>query len=230
LASEVLAHFAWDYDDALVWMHAARDRVRAGGAPSLGYGCHDRVVVSLGRNTPEADVLALPEVERASGIVRRIERGGGATIHGPGQVVVYPVIELVAAQLDVPRLTDALETSVVEVLDELGLVGVPGEGRERGVYVGGRKIASVGFRVERGVVTHGLAFNVSNDLEPFGWIATCGVRERPMTSVARELDSEKVPLREIAEGLALRVSKRCVIGWHEEEEHSVEPVGGRIDD
>lgn len=202
----------WPYDDALRWMEAMRERVIAGGPMAIGVGEHEREVVTLGRHTAEDEVLAPDELERRGASVVRIERGGGATAHGPGQLVCYPIIELSRLGLDVPGLTSALELAVVDVLAELGVDAAPG-GEERGVYVGPAKIASVGFRVVRGVITHGLALNLDNDLSLFDLIATCGRVSRPMTSVARELgrgfdESER---ERVARSLARRVASRVVL-------------------
>lgn len=193
-------------------MEQTRERVIAGGAMAIAVGEHDREVVTLGRHTPEHDVLAPAALEERGASVVRIERGGGATAHGPGQLVCYPVVDLPRLGLDVPGLTSALEAAVVDVLDALGVSAQPG-GEERGVYVGHAKIASVGFRVVRGVVTHGLALNLDNDLSLFALIATCGRAARPMTSVAREARRffDETEREQVARSLARRVASRVVL-------------------
>lgn len=210
--AELYVRPRWPYEEALRWMEAVRDRVIAGGAMAIGVGEHDGEVVTLGRHTPEGEVLAPEALVRRGAAIVRIERGGGATAHGPGQLVCYPIIDLGRLGLDVPGLTSALELAVVDVLEELGIQAAPGE-PERGVYVGTAKIASVGFRVTRGVITHGLALNLDNDLSLFDLIATCGRAGRPMTSAAREA-GRKFDEREreqVARSLARRVASRVVL-------------------
>ena len=105
--------------------------------------------------------------------VVHVDRGGQVTYHGPGQLVVYPLIDLKRARLGIRDLVTCLEASVIEMCSELG---VEAETRcdAPGVYVSGRKLASIGLRVRRGGSFHGLALNVSNDLEPFTRINPCG--------------------------------------------------------
>ncbi len=101
------------------------------------------------------------------------DRGGQVTYHGPGQLIAYLLLDLRRAGLGVRRLVDLLERSVIEVLAAQG-VGAAARPDAPGVYVEGAKIASLGLRVRRGCSYHGLALNVSLDLEPFGRINPCG--------------------------------------------------------
>jgi len=105
--------------------------------------------------------------------VVQTDRGGQVTYHGPGQLVVYLLISLREAGLGIRGLVSVMEQSVIDLL---GTRGIAAEARPDapGVYVGGRKIASLGLRVRRGCTYHGLALNVCNDLEPFGRINPCG--------------------------------------------------------
>lgn len=116
--------------------------------------------------------------------VVQIDRGGQVTYHGPGQLMVYPLIDLRRAGVGVRALVGALERSVVDLLAASGI-----EGSLRpdapGVYVDGRKLASVGLRVRRGASYHGMALNVDLDLEPFTRINPCGYAGLEMTDLAR---------------------------------------------
>src|ERR1700755_1190810 len=113
----------------------------------------------------------------------QIDRGGQVTYHGPGQLVVYPLIDLRRSGLGIRDLVTALERSVIDLAAEYG---VTAEARRDapGVYVEGRKLASVGIRVRRHASYHGLAMNVSLDLEPFGRINPCGYQGLQMTQLA----------------------------------------------
>ena len=135
-------------------------------------------VFTLGMNASRAHVLAPGDIP-----VVQIDRGGQVTYHGPGQLVVYPLIDLRRSGLGVRDLVTALERSVIDLAADHGLIA---EARRDapGVYVEGRKLASVGIRVRRGASYHGLALNVSLDLEPFGRINPCGYQGLQMTQLA----------------------------------------------
>ena len=134
-------------------------------------------VFTLGMNASAAHVLAPGDIP-----VVQIDRGGQVTYHGPGQLVVYPLIDLRRAGLGIRDLVTALERSVIDLASEFG---VSAECRRSapGVYVDGRKLASVGIRVRRGASYHGLAVNVSLDLEPFKRINPCGYEGLEMTQL-----------------------------------------------
>jgi len=125
-------------------------------------------VYTLGMNADPAHVLA------AGGIpVVPIDRGGQVTYHGPGQLVVYPLLDLKRLRLGVRDLVTALESALVALAAEFGIEAAPRR-EAPGVYVHGAKLASVGLRIRRGCSYHGLALNVAMDLEPFGRINPCG--------------------------------------------------------
>lgn len=135
-------------------------------------------VFTLGMNASRAHLLAPGGIP-----VVQIDRGGQVTYHGPGQLVVYPLIDLRRAALGIRDLVTALERSVIDYAARLG---VTAECRRNapGVYVDGRKLASVGIRVRRGASYHGIALNVSVDLEPFRRINPCGYAGLEMTKLA----------------------------------------------
>ena len=111
------------------------------------------------------------------------DRGGQVTYHGPGQLVVYLLLSLRECGIGIRRLVSVMEDTVIELL---AARGIEAEARADapGVYVAGRKIASLGLRVRRGYTYHGLALNVTNDLEPFRRIDPCGHRGLEVTSTA----------------------------------------------
>jgi lipoyl(octanoyl) transferase len=138
---------------------------------------HDPVF-TLGMNADASHVLAPGEIP-----VVQIDRGGQVTYHGPGQLVVYPLIDLRRAALTLRDLLNALERSVIEYAARFGIeaqcrTGAPG------VYVDGRKLASVGLRIRRGGSYHGLALNVRMDLAPFARINPCGYAGLQMTQLS----------------------------------------------
>ncbi len=111
------------------------------------------------------------------------DRGGDLTYHGPGQVVIYTLLDLRRLELGLKRLVAALEQAVIDLLAEHGVAGTRRAGAP-GVYVDGRKLASLGLRVRNGACYHGLALNVDMDLAPFARIAPCGYPGLEMTQLA----------------------------------------------
>lgn len=115
--------------------------------------------------------------------VVQTDRGGQVTYHGPGQVVLYPLLDVRRARLGVRDLVTALEQAVIAVLAENG-VTAKARPDAPGVYIGERKIASLGLRIRRGASFHGVALNVNGDLEPFTRINPCGYAGLAMTRLA----------------------------------------------
>jgi lipoyl(octanoyl) transferase len=113
-----------------------------------------------------------------------IDRGGQVTYHGPGQLVVYPLIDLRRRGIGVRELVVALESAVIALAAAYG-ISASGRRDAPGVYVEGRKLASLGLRIRRGCSYHGLALNVDMDLEPFGRINPCGMAGLEMTQLAK---------------------------------------------
>jgi lipoyl(octanoyl) transferase len=150
-----------------------------------GQSCPDRIwllehepVFTLGMNADAAHLLSPGEIP-----VVRIDRGGQVTYHGPGQLVVYPLIDMRRARLGVRQLVEVLESCVVDYVARFGIVAESRPGTP-GVFVGRRKLASVGLRVRRGGSYHGLALNIGMDLEPFARINPCGHAGLRMTQLA----------------------------------------------
>jgi lipoyl(octanoyl) transferase len=135
-------------------------------------------VFTLGLNASRAHVLAPGDIP-----VVQIDRGGQVTYHGPGQLVVYPLIDLKRADLGIRDFVTALERAVIDLAAHFGIAAECRRGAP-GVYVDGSKLASVGVRVRRGGSYHGLALNVALDLEPFKRINPCGFQGLQMTRLA----------------------------------------------
>lgn len=127
--------------------------------------------------------LLSPEaVGRAQIPVVQTDRGGQVTYHGPGQVVLYPLLDIERMGLGVRCLVDELEQTVIDVLAGYGVEGLRLKGAP-GVYIDGAKVASIGLKVRRGCTYHGLAVNVAMDLAPFGLINPCGMAGLSMTQL-----------------------------------------------
>lgn len=136
-----------------------------------------------------------------------VDRGGQVTYHGPGQWVIYLLVDLKRRGLGVRALVDIIEHSIVALLAGYG-VQAAARPDAPGVYVAGSKIASLGLRVRRGCSYHGLALNVDMDLEPFQRINPCGYQGMEVTSLAQCLPAAEFTVDEVGEGLLLELQRR----------------------
>jgi lipoyl(octanoyl) transferase len=168
-----------DYTEAAGLQERLRDRVRAGELPETMLLLEHPPVYTVGRRTADAD-LPLPSV----GIeVVATPRGGQLTYHGPGQLVGYPIMRVE----NVPEFVLTMERAIVAALADAGLEAGTKLGHKHvGVWVGERKIASVGIHISQGVSAHGFAVNVENDLAPFTSVVACGLPDVQMTSLRAE--------------------------------------------
>jgi len=124
-------------------------------------------------------------LEKADIPVIQVERGGNITFHGPGQLVVYPIIHLQAAKLSVVHYVENLEEVMIRTAADWGITAVRNP-INRGVWVGNRKLGSIGIAIRRGICFHGMALNVNTSLEPFQWITPCGLDDTEITSMETE--------------------------------------------
>ncbi len=161
-------------------------------------------VFTLGLNASREHVLSPGDIP-----VVQIDRGGQVTYHGPGQLVVYPLIDIRRHALGVRQLVVALENAVIAYARELG-VEASGSRQAPGVYVGAAKLASIGLRIRRGATYHGLALNVALDLEPFERINVCGHRGLAVTQLADLCGVSKV--RAAAVGLTPHLLRELSLG------------------
>lgn len=136
-------------------------------------------VFTMGLNASEEHLLAPGDIP-----VVQIDRGGQVTFHGPGQLMIYPLIDLRRSNIGVRNLVTALEQSVVDLAAEYD-IEAEARAEAPGVYVNGDKLASVGLRIRRGSSFHGMALNVDVELEPFTRINPCGYAELQMTDLNR---------------------------------------------
>jgi lipoate-protein ligase B len=143
-------------------------------------------VITLGARKSENKLLAQPLRLTQSGVdLLQVGRGGGTTAHNPGQVVMYPIIKLKTLNLGVSEYVRTLEQIGIELLDSLGIAAERRKGLP-GLWIGERKIASIGVQIKKWVTYHGIAINICNDLGIFGHIVPCGLEGVQMTSVLAE--------------------------------------------
>jgi lipoyl(octanoyl) transferase len=201
------------YRDALALQEQIRARRQAGELPDTLLLLEHPPVYTRGRRSRPDELSLGEDFYRARGIeIVPTDRGGRVTYHGPGQLVGYPIMGV----RDVVVHLRTIEDAIVAALAEEGIAARsrPQDGPDyTGVWVEDRKLASLGVHVSRGISTHGFAVNVENDLEPFSWVIACGLPDVAMTSIARELESERTTSvtcfrRRIAHHLCLTLGRR----------------------
>jgi lipoate-protein ligase B len=176
---------AWDLQHSLV---AARKDVVVDR--DIVLFLEHRPVFTLGRRGGLDGLMVSESFLEKEGIaVIHVERGGDITFHGPGQLVVYPIIDLKALGLGVADYVTALEEVMIRTAADFE-VKAERNPKNRGVWIGNNKLGSIGVAVRRGVTYHGLALNVTTSLTPFSWIHPCGHSDIGMTSLGRELSRE----------------------------------------
>ena len=184
-----------EYREALALQEQVRTARQEEELPDVMLLLEHWPVYTRGRRSAPGELPMAEEWYLSHGIETvQTDRGGKVTYHGPGQLVGYPVVRVD----DVVAYVRMLERALVEALGEEGIVARarPEDGPDfTGVWVGDRKIASIGVHVARGVTTHGFAVNVENDLQPFGWIVPCGLEGVRMTSITRETGSPAGQMR-----------------------------------
>ena len=173
------------YREAVALQERLRDARQADAIPDTLLLLEHPPTYTRGRRAQPADLPRGEQWYRDQGIaVEDSDRGGQVTYHGPGQLVGYPIVRVSSVR----DYVAALERAMVAALRDEGIAATAPDGLT-GVWTGGAKIGSIGVHVSRGVTTHGFAVNVTNDLEPFHWVAACGVENAQVTSLAREKES-----------------------------------------
>ena len=161
---------------------------------------HPRVF-TLGRRGGRENLCVSDSFLARKGVaVMPTDRGGNITYHGPGQLVVYPIVHLNRRRLKVVAFVSGLEQAMIRTAGRWG-IDAGTDPANRGVWLKGDKLGSVGITVRRGVSFHGLALNVNTDMEPFGWINPCGLNQVRMTSIERYL-GQPVPMAEARKVMA----------------------------
>lgn len=175
-------------------------------------------VITLGRSSGRQHLLWTDADLQTAGIdCVATRRGGDITLHNPGQLVGYPIVDLNHFDRDLHRFLRRLEEILVCTLTDFGLTAHTLEGRT-GVWIGERKIASIGVAVRRWISYHGFALNIDNDLDIFQSIVPCGLANVTMTSMTREL-AGPVDKRQVSETLIRhfgRILRRPYLGSHED--------------
>ena len=175
------------YADAWAWQRSARERRRLDELPDVLLHVEHPPTFTVGRSTRPEDLRSDAATLAGQGFeLHEVERGGSVTYHGPGQLVGYPIVDLRPRGRDVHRFIRQLEQALIGAL---GAYGLEGERREgwTGVWLGDRKIASIGIHVRHWVTMHGFALNVATDLSHFRFVNPCGLDSEVMTSLTEQL-------------------------------------------
>lgn len=191
-----------EYRQAVVIQEHLRAERQADRLPDVLLLLEHPPVYTCGRRTDPGELPMGRDWYSTQGIeVLDTDRGGRVTYHGPGQLVGYPIMRV----SDVVGYLRTMEEAIIGALGDEMIAARVRDGLT-GVWVGDRKIASIGVHVARGVSTHGFAVNVQNDLQPFGWVVPCGLEGVQMSSVSRET-SAAAPLACFRRRMAWRFSE-----------------------
>jgi len=173
------------YDTSLARQEAAWERRRRGG-PDVCLALEHPPTITLGRRADRRDVrVADAELARRGVACHRIERGGGATYHAPGQLVIYPIVGLAARGFGIRTFVATLEQIMIDVAGAAGVTACR-DPRGRGAWTARGKLGALGIRVRDGIATHGFALNVDLDLEGYALVTPCGMPDGAITSLRRE--------------------------------------------
>lgn len=204
---------AWDYQEKLfkgVIDLKIENRNNKTEVPTTNYllFCQHPHVYTLGKSGKEDHLLVNNEqLEEKEAAFYKINRGGDITYHGPGQLVVYPILDLDNFFTDIHKYVRFLEEAVIRTCADYGVPAGRIEGLT-GVWLSEgtpRKICAIGVKSSRWVTMHGLAFNVSPDLGYFGNIVPCGIDDKAVTSLSKELDAE-VDMAQVQEKMKKHLS------------------------
>ncbi len=165
--------------------HRVKDKI-----PDVLYLLEHPNTYTLGKTADKNNLIGSEEYLSSNKIsVYDIDRGGDITYHGPGQIVGYPIIDLNAWKPDTHKYLRALEETIIKTCAEYGIPGGR-ESKYTGVWVEDRKIAAIGIKVSRWITMHGFAFNVNTDLSFFSGIIPCGITDKDVTSIKKEIDED----------------------------------------
>jgi len=208
------------YEEQVRRVEAVR-QARDAGAPVAGTILlveHDPVITVSRRAGARDHLVATPELLARNGVaVEETDRGGDITYHGPGQLVAYPILDLNLLNLGIHEYMRMLEGAVIQACAEFGIVGNRDPGCT-GVWVArpagpSAKICAMGVRVRRWVSMHGLALNVTTNLDHFALIVPCGLAGRPVTTLAGELGARCPPMERVKGALAAALRSSVEVAW-----------------
>jgi lipoate-protein ligase B len=160
----------------------AYELVKSSGFPVvLGFEYYPVITLGKRASVSEEILSGLPELERQGFEIAETDRGGQATLHSPGQLVIYPLVDIKKLGISVRQYVSLLEQTTILWLEKYKLIAQAAE--DAGVFTEHGKIAFIGLRVDRGITRHGISINISNDLSLFRTIRACGLASRSLDSL-----------------------------------------------
>ncbi len=178
-----------DYDESTTRQQTLVEQIKRGDRRSTLVFCQHPTVITVGRATEDGHILTPPAELKARGIsVVENNRGGDVTVHNPGQLVGYPIFHLSHYREDLHWFLREIEECIIQTVEHFGIQASRVEGLT-GVWVEEtRKICAIGIHCSRWVTSHGFALNVENRIEDFNHIVPCGIQDRSVTSISKELE------------------------------------------
>ncbi|MGQ9818829.1 MAG: lipoyl(octanoyl) transferase LipB [Candidatus Kapaibacteriales bacterium] len=180
-----------DYEIAWARQKALVAEVQADPESNILVLCQHPTVITVGRGGKDSNILLSEKLLKAKRIkVVYNDRGGDVTLHNPGQLVGYPIFNLNNFKTDLHWFLREIEEAIISLIGIFGIKGerIPGL---TGVWVGGnRKICAIGLHCSRWVTSHGFALNVSNNLDEFNYIVPCGITDKGVTSISKEIGTQ----------------------------------------
>jgi len=211
-----------DYGWTLELQRILHARRRAGGICDVVITVEHDPVITFGRSGSHENLLVSPDVLKREGIeLFEVERGGDVTYHGPGQLVVYPIVDLRAQGRDLKGFVRGLEAAAISTLADLGVAADRRDGYP-GVWASGRKIAAIGIYVNGWVTRHGMALNVAVNPRHFAMIRPCGLSVETVS--ACDLTEQAVPFERVRDLLLGHLGRR--FGWVFEHADLEDALGG----
>lgn len=195
-----------EYGETEVFQQALVTARQEGSIPDVILFLEHQSVITVGRAGGIENLILSQKELNSRGIqVYRTGRGGNITYHGPGQLVIYPIINLTEHKCDLHWYVRRLEQAVINYLADHNIIGTTVQGRT-GVWVGNEKIAAIGIAIRRWITYHGLALNVNTDLTNFNYIIPCGLKDYGVTSMECLL-GKQISLKEVRYNLARHLDK-----------------------
>lgn len=212
------------YDPVLKLQHRAVELIQSGHLDEIYFFLEHFPVYTAGIHYREA------KIHESINVVK-VERGGGITYHGPGQVIVYPLVNLAKRKITVKDLIISMHEAVTETLADYGIDGEGRLDKETGVWAGNRKISSTGFYIRGSTTMHGIALNVNTDLSEFNRIDPCGYSPETMTSM-ETLTGKRISINEVKKILWEKIKVKLEISQflelHNPEELSETNISGLL--
>jgi len=189
------------YQDALSVMLDLRAKRQKNLIPDTLLFLQHQPVITSGRQDAADDLKVKSNVLKEMGVDYQLtDRGGRLTFHGPGQLVIYFILDIVARGLSVDELVCQSLSVIQDYLKKIGLEAIYDK-ENPGLWIGDKKIAAVGFHIQKGITTHGISFNICNDLSVYDLFIPCGIQNKDVTSIECERQ-QKVSIDQVEQILA----------------------------